>query len=128
MGHADVSRKAEGDETYAFLVWGVDMLCLYIAGKFADNSLVYWCIGIVLIITSMIYRSKSMRAGATNAEGARCCRVATVFILVVIAAAICVLVSFAQDMRTTTFICLEILTLVAWPLVFAVVLTIDSRK
>ncbi len=81
-----------------------------------------------LIITSMIYRSKSMRAGATNAEGARCCRVATVFILVVIAAAICVLVSFAQDMRTTTFICLEILTLVAWPLVFAVVLTIDSRK
>lgn len=85
-------------------------------------------IGIVLIITSMIYRSKSMRAGATSAEGARCCRVAAVFILVVIAAAICVLVSFAQDMRTTTFICLEILTLVAWPLVFATALTIDSRK
>ena len=31
-------ERPRGDETYAFLVWGVQMLCLYIEGKFADNS------------------------------------------------------------------------------------------
>ena len=40
-------ERPRGDETYAFLVWGVQMLCLYIEGKFADNSLVYWCAGVI---------------------------------------------------------------------------------
>lgn len=40
-------ERPRGDETYAFLVWGVQMFCLYIAGKFADNSLVYWCTGVI---------------------------------------------------------------------------------
>jgi len=40
-------ERPRGDETYAFLVWGVEMFCLYIAGKFADNSLVYWCTGVI---------------------------------------------------------------------------------
>ena len=40
-------ERPRGDETYAFRVWGVEMFCLYIAGKFADNSLVYWCTGVI---------------------------------------------------------------------------------
>ena len=85
-------------------------------------------IGVVLIVAAKIFHSKSMPQGTTSAASARRCRVAAVFVLVVIAAAICALVSLAPGMRITTFICLEILALAAWPVVFAVVLTIDSRK
>lgn len=69
-----------------------------------------------------------MRAGTTSAASAKRCRIVAIFILVAIAAAICLLVSLAPNMRTTIFICLEILTLAAWPVVLVTVLTIDSRK
>ena len=85
-------------------------------------------IGVVLVIVSRIYRSKIMLEGATSAAGARRCRIVAIFILVVIAAAVCALISLASGMRTTAFICLEVLALAAWPIVFATVLTIDSRK
>ena len=85
-------------------------------------------IGIVLIVVANAFRSKSMLKGATSAAGARRCRIVAIFILVVIAAAVCALISLASGMRTTAFICLEVLALAAWPIVFATVLTIDSRK
>jgi len=85
-------------------------------------------IGVVLLVAAKIFRSKSMLKGGTSAASARRCRVAAVFVHMVIVAAICALVSLTPGMRTTTFICLEILALAAWPVVFAVVLTIDSRK
>ena len=85
-------------------------------------------IGIALVAASRVYRSKRMREGATSATSAMRYRMATVFFLVAIAAAICTLVSFAPNMRMTTFICLEVLALATWPVVFAAVLTIDSRK
>lgn len=85
-------------------------------------------IGVVLIVAAKHFHLKIMRTGATSATSATRCRVAAVFVLVVIAAAICALVSLAPGMRTTTFICLETLALAAWPVVFAVILTIDSRR
>ena len=85
-------------------------------------------IGILLIVVAKTFRSKSMMKGSTSTASARQCRVTAIFILVVIAAAVCTLISFAPGMRTTTLICLEILALATWPVVFAAVLTIDSRK
>ena len=85
-------------------------------------------IGAAFIVAAKHFHPKSMRTGATSATSATRCRVAAVFVLVVIAAAICALVSLAPGMRTTTFICLETLALAAWPVVFAVILTIDSRR
>lgn len=85
-------------------------------------------IGFVLVIASRIYRSRGMQSGATSAVGARRCRMAAVFLLIVIAAAICALISFAPGMRTTTFVCIEILALAAWPIVFATVITVDFWK
>ncbi|MDO4851179.1 MAG: helix-turn-helix transcriptional regulator [Actinomycetota bacterium] len=85
-------------------------------------------IGVVLVVASRVYHLKCLRAGATSAASARRCRAAAVFLLLVIAVAICALASLAPGMRTTTFICLEILALAAWPVVLAAVLTIDSRR
>lgn len=84
--------------------------------------------GVVLVIASRFYRSGSMQSRATTAAAARRCRMAAVPILLAIAAAICALVAFSPDMRATTFICVEMLALAAWPIVFAAVFTVDSRK
>lgn len=84
--------------------------------------------GTVLIVAAQLYKARSMQSGATEASMARQARIIAVIALAVIVAAVCALVALAPGMRTTTFICMEVAALAAWPIVFGVTLTIDSRR
>ena len=84
--------------------------------------------GTTLAIAAQMYRSRHMHSGTTDAASARRWRAGAIVALTAIVSGICLLCAFAPSMRTTTFICLEILALAAWPVTFAAVFTIDSRK
>lgn len=86
------------------------------------------CIGVILIVTAKAYYQRNMWTGTTSVASARRCRMVAALLLAVIATVIWLLISFTSGMRSTAFICLEIFALAAWPVVFAAVFTIDSRK
>lgn len=84
--------------------------------------------GVGLIVVVQVNRSRCMKNGATSTLSARRCRIAAAVSLAVIASAICAIASLAPGMRTTAFICVEVLALAAWPITIAVILTIDARR
>lgn len=84
--------------------------------------------GVGLIFVARFIRSRSMEKGPLNALRARRCMIAAFVSLAVIAFAVCAVASLAQELRTTPFICVEILALAAWPITLAVILTTEARR